>query len=97
MVVGVWKSFATNQLHNGLTHQDPGCTSALVPGDLESGVTRKAHQGFQAEEVLSDVSTLDHAWPVHESRGPGAAYAAVCGEVAYFEEALLSFADQRMP
>jgi hypothetical protein len=60
-------------------------------------VTRKTYQGFQAEVVLYDIATLGHALPVHESKGPGAAYTAEYEEVDYLEEALLFFADKPMP
>ena len=74
-----------------------GCAPEPVADDLGSGVTRKTYQDCQADVMLYDISTLGHAWPVHESKGPGAAYTAEYEEVDYLEEALIFFADNPMP
>lgn len=65
--------------------------------DLGSGVTRKTYQECQADVILYDIDTMGHAWPVHESKGAGAAYTAEYEEVDYLEESLRFFADNPLP
>jgi len=74
-----------------------GCAPEPVADDLGSGVTRRTYQQCQADVVLYDILTLGHAWPVHESKGPGAAFTAEYEEVDYLEEALIFFAENPMP
>jgi poly(3-hydroxybutyrate) depolymerase len=74
-----------------------GCNAEPVAEDLGSGVTRKTYQECQADVVLFDIDTLGHAWPVHESKGPGAAFTAEYEEVDYLEEALRFFANNPLP
>lgn len=47
--------------------------------------------------MFYDIEGMGHAWPVHESKGPGAGYTAEYEEVDYLEEALLFFSDHPMP
>lgn len=74
-----------------------GCGSQPVAEDLGSGVTRKTYQDCQADVMLYDIDTMSHAWPVHESKGPGAAWTAEYEEVDYLEEALIFFANNPLP
>jgi len=74
-----------------------GCDPEPVAEDLGSGVTRKTYQECQADVILFDIDTMSHAWPVHESKGPGAGWTAEYEEVDYLEEALLFFANNPLP
>ncbi|MEA2010598.1 MAG: hypothetical protein U9N78_07830 [Actinomycetota bacterium] len=59
--------------------------------------TTGAKVRLEADVVFFDIEGMGHAWPVHESKGPGAGYTAEYGEVDYIEEALLFFSDHPMP
>ncbi|MEA3510824.1 MAG: hypothetical protein U9R51_05255, partial [Actinomycetota bacterium] len=64
------------------------CDPEPLVEDLGSGVRRLTYQDCEADVVFYDIEGMGHAWPVHESKGPGAGYTAEYEEVDYLEEAL---------
>lgn len=70
-----------------------GCEPELVVEDLGSGVFRKTYQSCVADVLFYDIESMGHAWPLHEAKGPGAAYVAEYEEVDYLDEAMKFFAD----
>ena len=66
-------------------------------GDLGSGITRKTCQDSEADVVSCDIEGMGHAWPMHESTGPGAGYTAEYEGVDYLEETIQFFSEYPTP
>ncbi len=74
-----------------------GCDPEPVVEDLGSGVYRKSYQNCDADILFYDIEGMSHAWPMHEAKGPGAAWVAEYEEVDYLEEAYRFFAEHPLP
>ena len=73
------------------------CDPEPTVEDLGSGVQRKTYENCEADILFYDIEGLGHAWPLHESKGPGAALVAEYEEVDYLEEALAFFGEHPLP
>ena len=62
-----------------------------------SGVLRETYENCDADVLFYDIEGMDHAWPLHEAKGPGAALIAEYAEVDYLDEAIRFFAEHPLP
>jgi poly(3-hydroxybutyrate) depolymerase len=74
-----------------------GCDREPIVEDLGSGVHRRTYQNCVADILFYDIEGMGHQWPMHEAKGPAAAWIAEYTEVDYFEEAYKFFADHPLP
>ena len=74
-----------------------GCNPEPFNEDLGSGVSRRTYEGCAADVLFYDITTMGHAWPLHEAKGPGADLIAEYDEVDYLDEALTFFANHPLP
>jgi poly(3-hydroxybutyrate) depolymerase len=74
-----------------------GCYPEPVVEDLGSGVLRKSFQDCVADILFYDIQGMGHQWPMHEAKGPAAAWVAEYAEVDYLEAAYRFFADHPQP
>lgn len=73
------------------------CDPEPMVEDLGSGVTRKTYVNCDADIVFYDIEGMGHVWPMHEAKGPAAAFVAEYDEVDYLEAAFEFFADHPLP
>jgi poly(3-hydroxybutyrate) depolymerase len=74
-----------------------GCDSEALIEDVGSGVLRKTYENCDADVLFYDIEGMDHAWPLHEAKGPGAAQVAEYAEVDHLDETMKFFTEHPLP